>query len=63
MIDCTCGKLLLADVGVGFVVMPEGHHRWMRRRSDTLICAFCGVRYTISDLKDLPASPKAASSA
>lgn len=53
MVWCTCGEIILAFVGEGFVITLDDERRWMRRRSDLFYCHSCGRRHALSDLKDL----------
>lgn len=56
MISCTCEQPLASEVGEGFVVTLEEERRWMRRRTDLLVCSECGVSYRLVDLVSLQTS-------
>lgn len=53
MINCICGLALLGVVSEDSIVTLEGEHRWMRRRSDLLMCRGCSRRYPLGDLRVL----------
>lgn len=56
MVWCTCGEIVLASLGDGFVITIDRERRWMRRRSDFIECRNCRRRYVFSDLQELVAS-------
>jgi hypothetical protein len=50
MVECSCGQLILAEVGEGWVLTSDGNRRWMRRRSDFFQCPACGARYSLPQI-------------
>jgi hypothetical protein len=55
---CTCGQLLLSQIGDGFVVTMDERRVWMRRKTDAFKCGACARRYELGDLAEFaPAIP------
>jgi hypothetical protein len=60
---CSCGQLILSEIGDGFVVTPDRRQVWMRRRTDAFKCDGCGHRYDFFDLQQIsPVADENASS-
>ena len=53
MIWCSCGELIIDEIGDGFVITPKADRKWLRRRSDYFQCPHCERRFVFEDLKQL----------
>ena len=49
---CSCGQILLSEVGDGFVVMPDQKRVWLRRKSDAVRCESCARKYQLAELQE-----------
>lgn len=51
MIACICGQPVAARLGDGYVITLEERMRWMRRRSDILLCPACGRTWRLPEIE------------
>ena len=49
-VHCSCGSLLVEELGELDIVVDDHHHPF-RRRTDYLLCADCGNHYPVRVLR------------